>query len=302
MTYSDLRRFTSTNAASVVDGNLWLVLKPWSGTAHNKREWLERHHVLQARMTSNPVLQAIKQKYALHRNMKYSIREICLFLKALKQNSQFQGRMTWFILRSSSHLDKTALNAETLDAAYVKYASFLKPWSKTTHFKGGSRETYRVLRPLRWNCVLHWQVQYAWYMPFSPGHETRLLDPEFGESKICFIISFWRWKKLVNRNMILHNVSNKRSLSQRMSAVSCIPSIFMTINMSSSSRIEKLSSSYFSESAGWKVLHEKKKKKNYKRLFSSCGQFQRILCIIHTPLVYFKWGNLSKSYCRYRSF
>ena len=149
MTYSDLRRFTSTNAASVIDGNLWLVLKPWSGTAHNKREWLERHLVLHARMTSNPVLQAIKQKYALHRNMKYSIREICLFLKALKQNSQFQGRMTWFILRSSSHLDKTALNAETLDAAYVKYASFLKPWSKTTHFKGGSHETYRVLRPLR---------------------------------------------------------------------------------------------------------------------------------------------------------
>ena len=61
--------------------------------------------------------------------------------------------------------------------------------------------------------------------------------------------------------MILHNVSHKRLLSQSMSAVSCIPSIFMTINMSSSSRIEKLSSSYFFESAGWKVLHEKKKKK-----------------------------------------
>ena len=38
----------------------------------------------------------------------------------------------------------------------------------------------------------------------------------------------------------------------------------MTINMSSSSRIEKLSSSYFSESAGWKVLHEKKKKNKNK--------------------------------------
>ena len=70
------------------------ILKPWSGTAHNKREGLERYLVLQARMTSNLVLQAIEQKYALHRNMKSSIREICLFLKALKQNSQFQARMT----------------------------------------------------------------------------------------------------------------------------------------------------------------------------------------------------------------
>ena len=109
MTYSHLRRFTSTNAASVIDGNLWLVLKPWSGKNHNKREWLERHLVLHARMTSNPVLQAIKQKYALHRNMKYSIREICLFLKALKQNSQFQGRMTWFILRIGKIVVRYAL-------------------------------------------------------------------------------------------------------------------------------------------------------------------------------------------------
>ena len=37
-----------------------------------------------------------------------------------------------------------------------------------------------------------------------------------------------------------------------MSAFSCIPFIFMTIDMSSSSKI--------SESAEWKVLHEKKKK------------------------------------------
>ena len=123
-------------------------LKPWNETAH-KRERLERYLVLQARMTSNLVLQAIEQKYALHRSMKSSIREICLFLKALKKNRQFPARMTWFILRSSSHLVKTALNGGTLDAAYVKYASFLKPWSKTTHFRGGSRETYRVLRPVR---------------------------------------------------------------------------------------------------------------------------------------------------------
>ena len=31
-------------------------------------------------------------------------------------------------------LDKTALNAEKLDAAYVKYASFLKQLRKTNHF------------------------------------------------------------------------------------------------------------------------------------------------------------------------
>ena len=60
--------------------------------------------------------------------------------------------------------------------------------------------------------------------------------------------------------MKLHNVSHNRSLSQSMSAVSCIPFIFMTIDMSSSSRIEKLLSSYSSKSAEWKVLHEKKKK------------------------------------------
>ena len=49
-----------------------------------------------------------------------------------------------------------------------------------------------------------------------------------------------------------------------MSAVSCIPYIFMTIDKPSSSRIEKLPSSYSSESARWKVLHEKKKKKKEK--------------------------------------
>ena len=101
-------------------------LKPWSRTAHIKREWFEKYFVLQlqARMTSNLVLQALKQKYALHRNMKYGIREIHLVLTPLEQKSPFQVRMTWFILRFSSHLVKTALRAEKLDAAYVKYASF----------------------------------------------------------------------------------------------------------------------------------------------------------------------------------
>ena len=62
---------------------------------------------------------------------------------------------------------------------------------------------------------------------------------EFDRSEICFIFSLSRWTKLVNRNMILLNVSHKRSLSQNMSAVSCIPSIFMTIDVSNSSRVKK---------------------------------------------------------------
>ena len=43
-----------------------------------------------------------------------------------------------------------------------------------------------------------------------------------------------------------------------MSAFSCIPFIFMTINISCSSKIEKLPSSYSSGSAEWKILHGKK--------------------------------------------
>ena len=152
------------------------------------------------------------------------------------------------MLCSSSDLVKTALNAETLDAAYVKYASFLKPWSKTTHFRDGSGETYRVLRPIKGNRVLHWHLQYAWNMSFSTAHETKLLDAEFNRSKTCFIISFSKWTKLVNRNMKLHNVSHKRSLSQSVSAFSCISFSLMTIDVSCSSKIEKLPSNYSSES------------------------------------------------------
>ena len=163
------------------------------------------------------------------------------------------------MLCSSSHLVKTALNAETLDAAYVKYASFLKPWSKTTHFRDGSGETYRVLRSIKGNRVLHWHLQYAWNMSFSTVRETKLLDAEFDRSKTCFIISFSKWTKLVNRNMKLHNVSHKRSLSQSVSAFSCISFTLMTIDVSCSSKIEKLPSNYSSESAEWKVLHGKKK-------------------------------------------
>ena len=79
--------------------------------------------------------------------------------------------------------------------------------------------------------------------------------------------------------MILHNFSHKRSLSQSMSAASCIPSIFMTIDKSNSSRIKKLPSSYSSELAEGKVFPEKKKIE--KRSFSLCGQFYRIPSILH---------------------
>ena len=98
-------------------------------------------------------------------------------------------------------------------------------------------------------------------MSFSTAHETKLLDAEFNRSKTCFIISFSKWTKLVNRNMKLHNVSHKRSLSHSVSAFSCIYFTLMTIDVSCSSRIEKLPSSYSSKSAEWKVLHEKKKKR-----------------------------------------
>ena len=64
---------------------------------------------------------------------------------------------------------------------------------------------------------MHWHVQYTQNMPFSSCPETRL-DTEFDRGKSCFIISFTWWTKLVNGNMILHNVSHKRSLSQSMSA------------------------------------------------------------------------------------
>ena len=90
--------------------------------------------------------------------------------------------------------------------------------------------------------------------------------------------------------MKLHNVSHKRSLSQSVSAFSCISFTLMTIDVSCSSRIEKLPSSYSSESAKWKVLHEKKKieKKNGKPSFASFGQFHRIPSILRTLLFCFK--------------
>ena len=87
--------------------------------------------------------------------------------------------------------------------------------------------------------------------------------------------------------MKLHNVSHKRSLSQSVSAFSCIYFTLMTIDVSCSTRIEKLPSSYSSDSAEWKVLHEKKKDKTS---FASFGQFHRIPSILRTLLLCFKQG------------
>ena len=105
--------------------------------------------------------------------------------------------------------------------------------------------------------------------------------------------------------MKLHSVSHKRSLSQSVLAFSCISFTLMTIDVSCSSRIEQLPSSYSSESAKWKVLHEKKinkLKKNGKPSFASFGQFHRIPSILRTLLLCFKQGNLPKLYCGYWSF
>ena len=143
---------------------------------------------------------------------------------------------------------------------------------------------------------------------------------EFDRSEICFIFSLSRWTKLVNRNMILLNVSHKRSLSQSMSAVSCIPSIFMTIDVSNSSRVKKghrvtlpsqLSGRYCMKRKRKRKKKKKKKKKRKRKrkkkrkrnrkkknqtFISSFGQFHRIPSILHTLLFCFKSGNLPKSY------
>ena len=113
-------------------------------------------------------------------------------------------------------------------------------------------------------------------------------------------------KQPINRNLKLHNVSYQRSLSQTVSAFSCIPFILLTIDMSSSSRIEKFPSSYSFESAEWKVLLKNNNNNNNKKMLIffiwSISQNYNANSKFRTLLVCFKRGNLSKSYCRYRSF
>ena len=71
------------------------------------------------------------------------------------------------------------------------------------------------------------------------------------------------WRKTAHKQKY-EIASYQRSLSQTMSGFSCIPFILLTIDMSSSSRIEKFPSSYSSESAEWKLLHKKINKKRKK--------------------------------------
>ena len=58
------------------------------------------------------------------------------------------------------------------------------------------------------------------------------------EVKYVYYFLFEANVKLVSRNMKLHKVNHEGTLSQSMSTLSCIPFILMTIDMSSSSRIE----------------------------------------------------------------
>ena len=107
--------------------------------------------------------------------------------------------------------------------------------------KAGSRETYRFLRLIKRNRVLHWRTQYAWNMPFSSGQRTRLLDAELDRSIIYLIFSFSRWAKLVNRNMKLLNVSHKRSLSQSIFLLFLWQSICRVVReLNSCRRVNKL--------------------------------------------------------------
>ena len=133
----------------------------------------------------------------------------------------------------------------------AKYASFFKAVERNSPYQ--TRMTWKITRYLNaeyFNIVFQalkkrtrltqkYEVQYTGYMPRSESSDA---------------------KQPINRNMKLHNVSYQRSLSQTMSAFSCIHFILLTIDMSSSSRMEKLPSSYSSESAEWKVLHKKKNK------------------------------------------
>ena len=100
---------------------------------------------------------------------------------------------------------------------HVKYTVFFDPLSETA-FCTGMYSIYGI-------CLFRQAMKRGY--------------TEFDRSEICFIFSLSRWTKLVNRNMILLNVSHKILLSQSMSAVSCIPSIFITNDLSNSSRVKK---------------------------------------------------------------
>ena len=124
MTYSDLQRLRQANAASVVCCKICLSFF----------QVMERNNPYQKQMTEKiPCSSTYKTKIRF--TQKYEVQYISFLKPWSKTAHPFQARKTWYILRPSSHSDKTALNTEKLDAAYVKYASFIKSQSKTTYIK-----------------------------------------------------------------------------------------------------------------------------------------------------------------------
>ena len=138
----------------------------------------------------------------------------------MERNSPYQTRMTWKIPRSSdaeyfkyrfsSLKKKNALNTKIRSSVYRIYASFLKSWTIKQPISSANdlKDT---------SLTQKYKVQNTGNMPRSKSPDA---------------------KQPINRNMKLRNVSYQRSLSQTMSAFSRIPFILLTIDMSSSSRIE----------------------------------------------------------------
>ena len=119
-------------------------LKPWSGTAHTKREWLEKCLVLQKRNASNIVFQALKKKNTLNTKIWSTVYGIyASFLKSwtIKQPISSANDLKYAsffkrgILQISFFKPKKnhTLNTEIWNTVYGKYASFWKPWRKTAH-------------------------------------------------------------------------------------------------------------------------------------------------------------------------
>ena len=200
----------------------------------------------------------------------------------MERNSPYQTQMTWKIPRSSgaenlkyrfsSLKKKNALDTKIWSTVYGIYASFLKSWTikqpissandlkDTSFFKRGIFQiSFFKPKKKKKHLTQKYEVQFTGNMP----------NPESPDGK-----------QPINRNLKLHNVSYQRSLSQTMCAFSCIPFILLTIDMSSSWRIEKFPSSYSSESAEWKVLHKKKStvsKQPFKKPSQTCKPEQLVM-------------------------
>ena len=72
-----------------------------------------------------------------------------------------------------------------------------------------------------------------------------------------------------------------------------IPFILMTIDMSSSSRIEKLPSSYTYYSAEWKVLHQKNKNKKKKKAKKANVHFLHLVNFTELRPLYIRYYSVS---------